>query len=72
MPKAVTSKASLAPSCHFRYVGSQALSNGFYFSPDHWSGGAKAAQNGNMHMLKHITLKEDMLKHIYDCVRRAV
>jgi len=64
--KTVTPKAFLAPRYHFRRVGSQVVSNGFYFFPDHWSGGAISVRNGKMYMLKHIMFTMNMLGHISD------
>jgi hypothetical protein len=72
MPKTVTPKASLAPRCHFRRVGGQVLSNGFYFSPDHWSGGAISSQNDRSYMRKHIIFIDNMLGHIFAWVYLAI
>lgn len=60
MPKTVTPKASLAPRYHFRRVGSQVVSNGFYFFPGHWSGGAISLRNG-----KHVYAETYNFHHEY-------
>jgi hypothetical protein len=64
MLKTITAKASLAPRYHFRRVGSQVVSNGFYFFLDHWLGGPISPRNGKMYMLKHISFTMNMLGHI--------
>lgn len=65
MPKTVTPEASLAPRYHVRRVGSRVLSSGFYFSPDHRSGGVIFSQNGKTYTLKHIIFIRNMLGHIF-------